>query len=127
MLIVCKMLRRRSVKSRARTEVGQSVEDARIWATDMSPGHYEKINMQSVASGQYESIRNMQTQVREESYGVSRDYYNAICQVAEYPPPPSDASDVDAMLAHQNVIASSHPDGSYFMTQEGQSLEQNTS
>ena len=42
-------------------------------------------------------------------------------QSAEYPPAPSDASDVDTLLAHQTVIASSHPDGSYFMTQEGQS------
>ena len=62
------ILHRRSVKSRARTDEGESLEDARIWATDMSPGvgggHYEKINMQSVAgSQQYESIRNMQTQV----------------------------------------------------------------
>ena len=59
---------RRRVKSRARADVGESLEDARIWATDMSPGggggHYEKINMQSVAgSQQYESIKNMQTQV----------------------------------------------------------------
>ena len=51
-----------------RLDEGESLEDARIWATDMSPGvgggHYEKINMQSVAgSQQYESIRNMQTQV----------------------------------------------------------------
>ena len=43
-----------------------------------------------------------------------------ILQGVEYPPAPSDASDVDTLLAHQNVIASSHPDGSYFMTQEGQ-------
>ena len=43
-----------------------------------------------------------------------------ILQGVEHPPAPSDASDVDTLLAHQNVIASSHPDGSYFMTQEGQ-------
>ena len=43
-----------------------------------------------------------------------------ILQGVEYPPAPSDASDVVNLLAHQNVIASSHPDGSYFMTQEGQ-------
>ena len=61
---------RRSVKSRARTDEGESLEDARIWATDMSPGaggHYEKITMQSVAgSQQYETIRSMQTQVSRE-------------------------------------------------------------
>jgi len=99
------ILHRRSVKARARTDVGESLEDARIWATDMSPGgHYEKINMQSVGgSQQYETIRTTQT------------------QAAEYPAAPSDASDVDTLLAHQTVIASTHPDGSYFMTQEGQS------
>ena len=45
--------------------MGESLEDARIWATDMSPGgHYEKINMQSVGgSQQYETIRTTQTQV----------------------------------------------------------------
>ena len=36
------------------------------------------------------------------------------------PGPPSDASDVDTLLAHQNVVASTHPDGSFFMTNEGQ-------
>ena len=41
-------------------------------------------------------------------------------QMMEYPPPPSDASDVDTLLAHQNVIAHTHPDGSYFMTNEGE-------
>ena len=59
------MCLRRSVKARARTDVGESLEDARIWATDMSPGgHYEKINMASVGgSQQYETIRTTQTQV----------------------------------------------------------------
>lgn len=59
---------RRSVKARARTDVGESLEDARIWATDMSPGgHYEKINMASVGgSQQYETIRTMQTQVTQD-------------------------------------------------------------
>ena len=41
----------------------------------------------------------------------------------EYPPPPSDSSDVDTLLAHQNVIANTHPDGSYFMTNEGQYVQ----
>ena len=117
----CKCCCRRSVKSRARADEGESLEDARIWATDMSPGtggHYEKINMQSVGgSQQYETIRNMQTQVswRNCSDNQTCEYLQGV----EYPPPPSDASDVDTLLAHQNVIASSHPDGSYFMTQEG--------
>ena len=44
-------------------------------------------------------------------------------QSAEVPPPPSDSSDVDTLLAHQNVIANSHPEGSYFMTQEGQYVQ----
>merc|ERR1712083_1163777 len=35
------------------------------------------------------------------------------------PAPPSDASTVDAMIAHQSVIANSHPDGSFFMTNNG--------
>ena len=48
--------------------MGESLEDARIWATDMSPGgHYEKINMASVGgSQQYETIRTMQTQVTQD-------------------------------------------------------------
>ena len=40
-----------------------------------------------------------------------------------YPPPPSDSSDHDTLLAHQNVIASTHPEGSYFMTNEGQYVQ----
>ena len=74
---------RRSVKSRAQTDGAESLEDTRIWATDMSPGagggggHYEKINMQSVAgSQQYESIRNMQTQVSNLS---SYDDHTLLC------------------------------------------------
>ena len=35
------------------------------------------------------------------------------------PGPPSVSSDVDTLLAHQNVIANTHPEGSYFMTNEG--------
>ena len=41
----------------------------------------------------------------------------------EHPPAPSDSSDVDTLLAHQNVIANTHPDGSYFMTNEGQYVQ----
>ena len=44
-------------------------------------------------------------------------------QSLEVPPPPSDSSDVDTLLAHQNVIANTHPDGSYFMTNEGQYVQ----
>ena len=40
-------------------------------------------------------------------------------QQQDYPPPPSDSSDVETLLAHQNVIANTHADGSYFMTPEG--------
>ena len=65
------ILHRRSVKRRAASG-GESLEDARIWATDMSPGgHYEKINMASVGgSQQYETIRTMQNQesVRRDDY-----------------------------------------------------------
>ena len=35
------------------------------------------------------------------------------------PAPGSCSSDVDTLLAHQNVIANTHPEGSYFMTNEG--------
>ena len=51
-------------------EIAESIEDARIWASDMSPingginqNHYEKINMRNL-NQQYESIKNMQVQVR---------------------------------------------------------------
>ena len=37
--------------------------------------------------------------------------------------PASTSSDVDTLLAHQNVIASTHPEGSYFMTTEGQYVQ----
>jgi len=40
-------------------------------------------------------------------------------QKQEYPPPPSDSSDVETLLAHQTVIAQTHADGSYFMTPQG--------
>ena len=52
---------------RNKKEIAESIEDARIWASDMSPvnggiNHYEKINMKSL-NQQYESIKNMQLQV----------------------------------------------------------------
>ena len=58
---------RKSVKVRNKKEIAESIEDARIWASDMSPvnggiNHYEKINMKSL-NQQYESIKNMQLQV----------------------------------------------------------------
>ena len=61
---------RKSVKVRNKKEIAESIEDARIWASDMSPingginqNHYEKINMRNL-NQQYESIKNMQVQVR---------------------------------------------------------------
>ena len=58
---------RKSVKVKNKKEIAESIEDARIWASDMSPinggiNHYEKINMKSL-NQQYESIKNMQLQV----------------------------------------------------------------
>ena len=38
---------------------------------------------------------------------------------AAVPGPPSDSSDIDTLLAHQNVIAHTHPEGSLFQTAEG--------
>ena len=38
---------------------------------------------------------------------------------AVVPGPPSDSSDIDTLLAHQNVIAHTHPEGSLFQTAEG--------
>ena len=61
---------RKSVKVKQKKEIAESIEDARIWASDMSPingginqNHYEKINMRNL-NQQYESIKNMQVQVR---------------------------------------------------------------
>merc|ERR1719195_2547476 len=98
------VLHRNRVKTRTRRDEAESLEDARIWATDMAgagagsgAGHYEKIGMR-----QYETIGSMNQQP---------------------PGPPSDASDVDTLLAHQNVVAATHPDGSFFMTNEGQYVQ----
>ena len=53
------------IMSRARRDEAESLEDARIWATDMAgagpgsgAGHYEKIGMR-----QYETIGSMNQQV----------------------------------------------------------------
>ena len=62
------LLHRKSVKVKNKKEIAESIEDARIWASDMSPvnginqNHYEKINMRNM-NQQYESIKNMQLQV----------------------------------------------------------------
>ena len=58
---------RKSVKVKNKKEIAESIEDARIWASDMSPinggiNHYEKINLKNL-NQQYESIKNMQLQV----------------------------------------------------------------
>ena len=60
------VLHRRSIKIRAKKDIAESIEDARIWASDMSPvNHYEKISMKNI-NGQYESIKNMNQQVKVE-------------------------------------------------------------
>ena len=51
------------IMSRTRRDEAESLEDARIWATDMAgagsaAGHYEKIGMR-----QYETIGSMNQQV----------------------------------------------------------------
>ena len=57
------VLHRRSIKIRSKKEIAESIEDARIWASDMSAApvnnHYEKINMKNI-NQQYDSIKDMQ-------------------------------------------------------------------
>jgi len=97
---------RKSVKASNRAEIAESIEDAKIWASDMTatngvqgPGSVHQYEMIKKSSTPYESL--------------------SVRGAANYPPPPSDSSDVETLLAHQNVIANTHADGSYFMTPEG--------
>jgi len=108
------ILHRRNVKSRNREQIAESIEDARIWASDMASGNGVPLQRpQSVH--QYEMIKKNVTPYESLSVrGIAVGQ-----QQQDYPPPPSDSSDVDTLLAHQNVIANTHADGSYFMTPEG--------
>jgi len=102
---------RKSVKAINRAEIAESIEDAKIWASDMAnnglhhPASVHQYEMIKKTATPYESLS-----VRSVATGH---------QQQDYPPPPSDSSDVETLLAHQNVIANTHADGSYFMTPEG--------
>ena len=64
-ITVLLILHRKNIKSRVKKDIAESIEDARIWASDMSPvgpNHYEKIGMKNM-NQQYESIKNMNQQV----------------------------------------------------------------
>ena len=62
-ITVLLILHRRSIKRKTKKDIAESLEDARIWASDMSPAnHYEKISMKNI-NQQYESIKNMNQQV----------------------------------------------------------------
>jgi len=113
-ITVLLILHRRSVKTRNREDIAESMEDARIWASDMASGN--QIPEQQVQSvHQYEMIKRNAT-----PYGSLSLRGDTIGQQQlEVPPPPSDSSDVETLLAHQNVIAHTHPEGSFFMTPEG--------
>ena len=57
------VLHRRSIKIRSKKDIAESIEDARIWTSDMSPApvnnHYEKISMKNI-NPQYDTIKDMQ-------------------------------------------------------------------
>jgi len=106
------ILHRRRIKRRQREEIAESLEDAKIWASDMPSSVSPLQHPQS--AHQYEMIKRNVTPYESLSVkGV------AMGQKQEYPPPPSDSSDVETLLAHQTVIAQTHADGSYFMTPQG--------
>jgi len=125
---------RKSVKASNRLRVAESIEDAKIWAADMN-----SMNAQQDTRGlhQYEMLarqqgQNMQLQHNQyESLGGSLVSGSTVRQVGSMQqsgpvpstqtqsPPHSDISDVDTLLAHQSVIASHHPDGSFFLTPSG--------
>jgi len=116
------ILHRKSVKARNRLTVAESIEDAKIWAADNATVAAQ----QAAAVHQYEMLSRQQGSTTQsvhnpyESLGGSivNGHQNGPGQSGP-PAPPSDASTVDAMIAHQSVIASSHPDGSFFMTNNG--------
>ena len=114
-LIVVYFHCRKSVKSKNRADIAESIEDARIWASDMASGN-PMASQQAHSVHQYEMIKkNVQPYETLNVRGVAMGQHPQ----QEIPPPPSDSSDVDTLLAHQNVIAHTHADGSYFMTPEG--------
>jgi len=117
------ILHRKSVKARNRLTVAESIEDAKIWAADNAT-----VAAQQAAVHQYEMLSRQQGSTTQsvhnpyESLGGSivNGHQSRIQSAMSGPPaPPSDASTVDAMIAHQSVIAHSHPDGSFFMTNNG--------
>lgn len=113
-ITVLLILHRRSVKGKNRADIAESMEDARIWASDMASGNTVALQQPSSVH-QYEMIKK--NVAPYESLSVRSVAMGQ--QQLDYPPPPSDSSDVDTLLAHQNVIAHTHADGSYFMTPEG--------
>jgi len=113
-------LHRRSVKARNRLHVAESIEDQKIWAADAATlsaqqaatlHQYELLSRQTVAPqspNPYESLG-----------GSVAGGPGPVPQAGPPPVPSSEASTVDTMMAHQSVIAHTHPNGSFFLTNNG--------
>ncbi|XP_023349442.1 uncharacterized protein LOC111718159 isoform X1 [Eurytemora carolleeae] len=105
-------LLRKHVKALNRKEIAESIEDARIWAADMasvggggggtSLHQYEMVNKNK----HYDTIRSVRSQSRMSGAP------SAITQQTQLP-------HASTLMEHQEVIAKTHEDGTYFMTSDG--------
>jgi len=114
---------RRSIKDKNRKAITESIEDAQIWASDMATLNNMPMRSLSPASVIHSNPDTVSQTKSIQSRQAALGLYSRSKQEQEILAKKQPGPGKDDLISHQQVIASTHPDGSMFMTRTGQYVQ----